>query len=123
MQITDYINWKEIYRKVRKNHLKEYPTAKHYTEYLISFEEPHHYVKDLYEALNQDFSDFDTPSSDNYDDSILIKYLSEKQLYLELSVGGNNATENGDDYWGYGYGFTIDLDTELFVGYDFENYS
>lgn len=78
----------------------------------------------MYTFLLADYTnDFEMITSDSYDDSILSSVLDENKLFIELSEGDNNATENGDDYWGYGLQFIVDMETELFVGYKYENYS
>lgn len=124
MQLIDYIDYWEIYNKIKKNQLEQYPTAKDYIEELKGLEEPYDYVEEMYNALTSGLSgDFEMLSSDNYDDYSLIATLKEGQLLIELSEGGNNTTENGDDFWGYGLQFVVDLEYELFVGYSYENYS
>jgi len=77
----------------------------------------------MYRLFNEDLSNMDVYNSDNYDDYSFQDSLKEGKIYVEFSEGGNNATENGDDYWGYGLCFKIHLEYELFVGYSYENYS
>ena len=45
------------------------------------------------------------------------------KITFEFSVSGNNATENGNDYWDYGWTFVVDLETDLFIDFYYENYS
>jgi len=123
MQIIDYIDWREIYNKVKKNHLKEFPTAESYIKELIGLDEPYEYVEEMYRLLGEDLGNMDVYNSDNYDDGSFQDIFKQGKIHVEFSDGGNNATENGDDYWGYGLCFTIDLDEEIFVGYSYENYS
>lgn len=124
MQVIDYIDYWEIYKKIKKNQLEQYPTAQEYIEELKGLDEPYDYVQEMYQfLLSEHTNDFEMLSSDNYYDSDLIETLKDDRLLIELSEGGNNATENGDDYWGYGLQFTVDLEYELFVGYSYENYS
>lgn len=124
MQLIDYIDYWEIYKKVKKNQLEQYPTAKDYIKELKEWDEPFEYVKEMYEFLLSEYTnDFEMINSDSYDDSILSSVLDDNKLFIELSEGGNNATENGNDYWGYGLQFTVDMENELFVGYKYENYS
>jgi len=123
MQVIDYIDWREIYNKVKNNHLEQYPTAQDYIEELKSCDEPYDYVEEMYRVFQENLGDMDVFSSDNYDDYSFRDMLMTGKIHVEFSEGGNNATENGDDYWGYGLIFTVDLDQELFVGYSYENYS
>jgi len=124
MQLIDYIDYWEIFKKVKKNQLEQFPTAKSYIKELKYFDEPFDYVEEMYAFLLADYTnDFEMITSDSHDDSILSSVLDENKLLIELSEGGNNATENGDDYWGYGLRFIVDMENELFVGYSYENYS
>jgi len=123
MQVIDYIDWREMYNDIKKKHLEQYPTAKEYIEEVKTWDEPYDYIEEMYRMFEEDFSEMDVFSSDNYDDYSFQDILKEGKIHVEFSEGGNNATENGDDYWGYGLCFTINLDEELFVGYNYENYS
>lgn len=122
MKITNFIDWKSIYEEVKEKHLKEYPKATDYIKDRKYFEEPLDYVKEMYRVLKQDFSELEVNNSDDYDDDYLASLLKDGLVEIEFSEHGNNATENGDDYWGFGFIFTIDLENELFVGYRYENY-
>ena len=124
MQVIDYIDYWEIFKSVKNNQLENFPTAEDYIEELKSWDEPYEYVEEMYSFLLSNYTnDFEMITSASYDDSILSSVLHENKLFIELSEGGNNATENGDDYWGYGLQFVVDLESELFVGYSYENYS
>lgn len=125
MNILDYIDYREIYNKVKKNQLEEYPTANDYIEQLESCDEPYEYVEEMYRAFELDFNEYDTPTSDEMDDSIIISYLNKSQFFIEFSIGGNDANESTNyNYWGYGHQFIVDLEDDgLFVGYSLENYS
>ena len=122
MQIIDYIDFKSIFEKVKKNQLEEYPTAKDYIDFLEEVGEPSHYVEEMYKSFDNLPDDYDFTNSENAFDVEVID-LKNELLHIELSIGGNNSTENGDDYWGYGWNYTVHLDYELFVSYSFENYS
>lgn len=122
MQIIDYLDFKSIFEKVKNNHLEEFPTAKDYIKFLKSSDEPYHYVEEMYKSFDNLPKDYDFISSENAFDNEVIN-LEKNLLHIELLIGGNNATENGDDFWGYGWNYTVDLDSELFVSYYFENYS
>lgn len=121
MKIIEYIDFDSIYQDVKKNQLDSYPTAKDYIEELKSFEEPYDYVEEMYKYLLNPPEDADLTNTQEYSDEDCIK-LEKNQINFEWSIGGNNATENGDNFWGYGWTFTVDLENELFVGFDFENY-
>lgn len=125
MELIDYIDYREIFEIVKKNHLKEYPTVE---EYIENMEGVYHVedknAREMYEAFKIDFSEYSPPSStDGFDDSVILDYLKKDRLFLEFSIGGNDSNESGDNYWGYGHQFTISLDDELFIDYNFENYS
>ena len=122
MQIIDYVDFKSIFEKVKNNQLEEFPTAKDYINFLKSINESYHYVEEMYKSFNNLPKDYDFTNSENAFDNEVID-LGKNILHIELFIGGNNATENGDDFWGYGWNYTVDLDTELFVSYSFENYS
>jgi hypothetical protein len=122
MQIIDYIDFKSIFEKIKKKQLEEYPTAKDYIDFLEEVGEPSHYVEEMYESFYNLPNNYDFTNSDNAFDVEVID-LENELLHIELSIGGNNATENGNDYWGYGWNYTVNLDDELFVSYSFENYS
>ena len=122
MQIIDYIDFKTIFEEIKKNQLEEYPKAGDYIKYLKDNEEPFHYVEEMYKSFEHKIENPDYPCSDNSLDIEIID-LKNNLLHIELFVGGNNATENGDNFWGYGFNYTVDLETELFIGYHFENYS
>jgi hypothetical protein len=122
MQIINYIDFELIFKEVKKNQLEEYPTAKDYIKFLKRIEEPYHYVEEMYKSFNNLPEDYEFTNSDNAFDVEVID-LENNLLHLELSIGGNDANENGDDFWGYGWQYTIDLEEELFVSYFFENYS
>lgn len=122
MQIIDYIDFGSIFKKIKNQQLKEHPTDKDYINFLKTCGEPFHYVEEMYKSFDNLPEDYDFTNSDNAFDNEVID-LDKNLLHIELSVGGNNATENGDDFWGYGWNYTIDLEEELFVGYSFENYS
>ena len=93
-----------------------------YINFLKSIEEPYNYVEEMYKSFNNIPKDCDFTNSENAFDVEVID-LEKNILHVGLSIGGNNATENGDDFWGYEWNYTVDLDTELFVSYSFENYS
>ena len=76
----------------------------------------------MYKYLLNPPEDADLTNTQEYSDEDCIK-LEKNQINFEWSIGGNNSTENGYDFWGYGWTFTVDLENELFVGFDFENYS
>lgn len=122
MDLIDYIDFGSIYKEVKKNQLKNYPTAQDYIKELKSYDEPYDYVEEMYMIFNYTFEDADLPNSTM---GCFEEYYNRRKdfLNIEWSVGGNNATENGDDYWGCGWVFTVDLENELFVGYRYENYS
>lgn len=123
MKLIDYIDYWEIFGKIKNNQLEQYPTANDYIEELKACDEPFDYVEEMYNFLLTDYeTDFDITNSDNSDDSTLLEFLKEGKLFIELSECGNNATEKGDDFWGYGHKFTVDLENELFVNYEYENY-
>jgi len=122
MQIIDFIDFKSIFEKVKNNQLKEYPTAKDYIKFLKAVEEPYHYVEEMYKSFDNLPDDYDFTNSDTAFDVEVID-LENELLHIKLSIGGNNATENGDDFWAYGWNYTVNLDDELFAGYSFENYS
>ena len=122
MQIIDFIDFKSIFEKVKKNQLKHHPTAEDYIKFLKACGEPYHYVEEMYKSFDNLPDDYDFTSSENAFDVEVID-LENELLHIELSIGGNNATENGDDFWGYGWNYTINLEDELFVAYSFENYS
>lgn len=123
MQLIDYIDFHSIFERVKKNQLEMYPTAQDYIKELEYYEENFDYVEEMYKALTADLipGDAEANNSQTSCDGDTI-WLLENRLELVWTIGGNNATENGDDYWGYGWRFTIDLDNELFVGYSEENY-
>lgn len=123
MEVVNYIDWRGIYETVKKNQLKYYPTAESYIEDLRDNNEPFEYVEEMYRLLKEDFSQMDVFNSENYDDDSFIDIMKKRQIFVEFSEGGNNATENGDNYWGYGFCFKIDLDEDFFIGYHYENYS
>jgi len=118
MKILDYINFEEIFKKVKENHLEQYPTAKSFQE---DFYGSSDWADGMYNFLNNKPEDANIDMHE-WEDMWAIN-VSSDTLKIELTVGGNNATENGDDYWGYGWIFTIDLENELFVGFEEENYS
>jgi len=122
MQLVDFIDYREIFNKVKLNHLKEFPTQESYEEYLKENDEEYNFAKELYTALNYDFKELQTDTSDTIDDLTLSNWLSEGHLWVEFSESGNNANENGDNHWGYGFQFKIDLEEELFIDYSYENY-
>lgn len=122
MQIIDYIDFKSIFEEIKEIQLEEYPTPEDYIEYLKTIEEPYHYVEEMYKSFENLPDECEFTNSKNAFDVEVID-LKNNLLHIELSIGGNNATENGNDYWGYGWNYTINLDDELFVGYSFENYS
>ena len=122
MQLVDFIDYREIFERVKKNHLKEFPTKESYDEYLKDNDEKNNFVKELYTALTYDFKYLDTDSSETIDDLTLSNWLAEGHLWLEFSEGGNNSNENGDNHWGYGFQFKIDLEEEIFIDYSYENY-
>lgn len=122
MQVVDFIDFRAIFEKVKLNQLKEFPTKESYQEFLSDNDEDFSFVEELYNALAHDFKDLDTDSSDSIDDVSLATWLADGFLWLEFSEGGNNATEAGDNYWGWGFQFKVDLDSELFTGYLSENY-
>ena len=76
----------------------------------------------MYKSFGIEIESTDYPCTDNSFDIEVID-LKNNLLHIELSVGGNNTTENGDDFWGYGWTYTVDLENELFVSYVFQNYS
>lgn len=122
MELIDYIDFAELFSKAKKKHLESYPTAEEYIKELKSCGEPYDYVSEMYRMFDNIPDEAESPNSsmgctDDYLD------LGKNLIDLEWSIGGNNATENGDDYWGYGWIFTINLEEELFVGYKEENYS
>lgn len=120
MKLIDFIDFVEIYKQIKNNHLENYPSAKDYIEELKSFAEPYDYVEEMYNFF-ENFPE-DAQISDEFSDCDCID-IENKTLTFEWFVGGNNATESGDDYWGYGWTFTVDLDTELFIGFSYDNYS
>jgi len=122
MDLINYIDFSGIYEAIKKEHLKYYPTAEDYIEYLKSNEEPFDYVLEMYARFDNIPDEAEVPNSDM---GCFLDYvdIGKDTVVVEWSIGGNNATENGDDYWGYGWRFTINLEYELFVGYSEENYS
>ncbi len=123
MQLVDYIDYRSIFEKVKINHLKEFPTKESYIEYLKENDENFSFVQEMYTALEYDLSKLDTDSSDTIDDLTLSNWLSDDFIWVEFSEGGNDSNEGGNNYWGYGFQFKIDLDQELFTDYSYENYS
>lgn len=122
MQIIDYIDFKIIFEKIKENQLEKYPKAEDYINFLKGNNEPFYYVEEMYKSFGIKIESPDYPCTDNSFDIEVID-LKNNLLHIELSVGGNNATENGYDFWGYGWNYTVDLENELFVSYVFENYS
>jgi len=122
MKIIDFIDFYALYKKVKENQLEQYPTAKDYIDELESCDELFDYVEEMYKYFSHPPEDADLSNTDEWSDEDVIK-LDKNQILLEWSIGGNNATENGDDFWGYGWIFTVDLENELFIGYSEENYS
>jgi hypothetical protein len=122
MELINYIDFASIYQRAKKNQLKEYPTAEDYISELKSLFEPYDYVHEMYKMFNELPKDAEVPNSTMgcFSDYVNIE---EDTVSVEWSIGGNNATENGDDYWGYGWVFDINLEYELFTNYRFENYS
>ena len=124
MQLVDYIDYWGIFKKIKTIQLEEYPTARDYIEFLDSVEEKSDFVEEMYVVFNINFDEFESNSSDNDDDFYLVTYLSKQQLFIELSIGGNDANESTNyNEWGYGYQFTVDLVEERFIDYTYENYS
>ena len=122
MEIIDYIDFNSIFEKVKNRQLEEYPTAKDYIDFLKDIDEPYNYVEEMYESFNNLPEDYDFTNSESNDDSEVID-LENKLLHIELTIGGNDATEGGDNFWGYGWKYSINLEDDLFVDYRFENYS
>lgn len=122
MKIIEFIDFYEIYQKVKESQLSSYPTAEDYIKELKIFNEPFDYVEEMYKYLLHPPEDADLGNTSEYIDEDMIDF-GNNRLCLEWTVGGNNATENGDDFLGYGFIFTVDLENELFVGYSEENYS
>ncbi|MES2864106.1 MAG: hypothetical protein V4666_08310 [Bacteroidota bacterium] len=122
MDLINYLDFSGIYEAVKKNQLKQYPTAEEYISDLKSQGEPFDYVAEMYKRFDNIPDDAEVPNSET---GSFLDYVNieEEIMSVEWSIGGNNATENGDDYWGYGWVFEINLDYELFVGYREENYS
>jgi hypothetical protein len=122
MQIINYIDFKSIFEDIKKNQLEEFSTAKDYIKFLKRIEEPYHYVEEMYKSFNNLPEDYEFTNSNSAFDVEVID-LEKRLLHIELSIGGNDANENGDNFWGYGWQYTINLEDELFVDYSFENYS
>jgi len=118
MRLIDYIDYWEIYRKIKKSQLEQFPTAQEYIEELKDLDEPYDYVEEMYKAFKIDFSGFDGVDSENFPNDCIGNIFS-----FEFSTGGGESYENGgDNFWGYGYNFEINLDEERFVNFWFENY-
>jgi hypothetical protein len=122
MKIIEFIDFCALYKKVKESQLEQFPTADDYIEELKSCDLPFDYVEGMYHYFTHPPEDAELSSTDEWGDADALK-LDEGHVLLEWTIGGNNATENGDDFWGYGWIFTIDLETELFIGYTEENYS
>lgn len=124
MKIIDYVDFRGMFKKVKDNQLKYFPTKESYIEELKSINEDYAFVDKLYLMLErEDLDDMDFPNSDSQDDTLLRAYIDDNLLDIELTIGGNNSNENRDNYWGYGFVFTVNLEDELFVNYWEENYS
>lgn len=122
MKLLDYIDFRTIFETVKKNQLSLFPTAEDYIEYLDGFDEDYSFVRPLYNRLNQDLSHCSFPSSEEWELEDVLEFF-KGDLIIELSHGGNDSNENGDNFWGYGYQFVIDMEEELFNNYTEENYS
>lgn len=126
MQLIDYLDFGSIFEKVKKNHLEQYPTKESYINENEGIIEDLSFVNDLYiDLLSSNevpyFGEREFPSSNSHFDNDLID-LEKNTLIIELSVGGNNATENGDDYWGVSWVFEVDLEEEIFINYYTESF-
>lgn len=122
MQIKDYIDFGQIYNDIKKSQLENYPTAKDYIEELKALDMPFDFVEEMYKCLTEGYMDSDATIQPECLDSELID-LDKNKIIIEWGVGGDISTENGYDYWGYSWNFTVDLELELFVDYSFENHS
>lgn len=121
MKLIEYLDIESIFKHVKFNQLECFPTAQDYISELESMNEPTHYVEEMYRYLLNPTEGAEIDVSDP-SDLDLIK-LENNQFVLEWSIGGNESNEGGDNYWGYGWVFTINLEDELFVDFSFENYS
>lgn len=120
MKLIDYIDFHSIFEKVKENHLKHYPNKEDYIDLLMDMEVPYDFVEDMYTFLLNPPEDIEL-ADDRFDDEVIV--VDENELVIEWTIGGNNSTESGDDLWGYGWEFTIDLEDEIFIDFKFHNYS
>jgi len=123
MEIIDYLDFDSIYKKVKSNHLANFPTPESYIKYLEGLEEDFSYVNEMYDWINNPAEDTELPTSENKFDNEVI-FLDKGLLCVEFTIGGNDANESTNhNEWGYGWEFVIDLEEEIFIGFTENNYS
>lgn len=126
MYLIDYLDFGAIFEETKKNHLELYPTPESYKYEMEGIIDDLSFVDELYQDLlckEKDRYEDGREYPNSYIGCDLIDLIDGNRLTIELSIGGSNATENGDDCWGYGFNFVVDLEEEIFVGYYVENYS
>lgn len=127
MNIIDYLDFTEIYKKIKKIHFENYETKEEFIQDLIDMELDTSFVDGLYRFFDYDFGDQDvttTSSENSCDHDVFDSVMLVRELEFEFSIGGNDTNESTNhNEWGYGYIIKIDLETEMFIGYREENYS
>lgn len=120
MRLIEHLDFAGIFEKVKENHLKEYETPEDYINIVMWDEKETNWVFNMYNFLNN-FPDASIWMSEYELEDIYNS--TENTLDIEWCVGGNDSNESGNNYWGYGWIFTVNLEDEVFTGFRQENYS
>lgn len=115
LELQDYFDFKRLFKTVLESTLLYSPTKEDYIEnYYVTGEEELKGVSDLYFFISNSkltkslLTEFEVSEEQTID-------FSSNEIGISFDEDTSTHTENGSDFGGYQYIFTIDIEEQLFI--------